>query len=70
MTIEKSVTKAIQQFEKNTPISELKRLDEVHNLFEKMVSEGLVNRPTYDLAPISTLPTEVNMYFSQYIASK
>lgn len=59
MTLEESIKKTINQREETLLKDELVNIESVCDLFDKMVADGLISRPQYNLAPISTLPINV-----------
>ena len=56
MSLPKSLTKAVKQFEESASQLQLKQLDDVERIFKDLVSKGLMSLPRYNLEPISTLP--------------
>jgi|GEM_PF-6825869 len=61
MNLQQQVQESISRFEATTPEGNLRQVQAVHDLFEEMVAKGLVERPKYNLAPISTLPAKVSV---------
>lgn len=53
--LDKLTSKALEDFEKKLTKEQKQNLSDVHNLHEKMVVEGLVTKPQYDLAPVGPL---------------
>lgn len=62
MSLQNSVQKALKEFEEIIPASQLKKLDEINDLFEKMVAKGLITPPSYNLEPISTISNTFAFY--------
>lgn len=58
MTIDNELTEVMKDFKENN-IQKTNNLEKIHNIFEKMVDDGVIERPKYNLAPITTLPAKV-----------
>jgi hypothetical protein len=61
MSLQFAAKEVIGNFEKTISPDQFKKLDEINNLFEKMVAKGLITPPTYNLEPISTLSVNLIM---------
>lgn len=59
MNIDRKLKSAMNKFRENKNSQQLNNLEKVHKVFENMVDKGIIEKPQYDLAPISTLPTKV-----------
>ena len=59
MSLQNSLQETVKEFEKTISPSQLKELEAVSNLFDEMVSKGLIAPPSYDLEPIGTIMTNI-----------
>ncbi|MBK7982314.1 MAG: hypothetical protein IPP10_11605 [Candidatus Competibacteraceae bacterium] len=56
MSDKKKLENILEEVQAKIPVHRRLRIEELHQKFEKFADKGLVERPTYKLAPASSLP--------------
>lgn len=59
MSLQESVTKAVQAYESSLQRTEKVAIDDFESQYQKLLGRGLIEETKYNLAPISTLPIGV-----------
>ena len=64
MNLQESIAQTIREFETSQTAISRQGMDRFENQYQRMLDQGLLEEPKYNLAPISTLPASVGCFIT------